>query len=41
MRVKNHNADFTALMVKYMPFWTEAKKKLNEQILDCWVAKSK
>jgi predicted metal-dependent hydrolase len=41
MRVKNHNADFTALMDKYMPFWREVKKKLNEQILDCWVAKSK
>jgi len=37
LRVKNHNADFTALMDKYMPFWREVKKKLNEQILDCWV----
>jgi hypothetical protein len=41
IRVKKHNADFTALMVKYMPFWREVKKKLNSQILDCWVTKSK
>lgn len=41
MRVKNHNADFTALMDKYMPLWRAVKKKLNGQILDCWVAKSK
>ena len=35
--VKNHNKDFIAMMDKYMPFWREVKKKLNEQILDCWV----
>jgi predicted metal-dependent hydrolase len=34
LRVKNHDADFTALMDKYMPFWREVKKKLNGQILD-------
>ena len=33
--IKNHNAEFTALMDKYMPFWKETKRKLNEQILDC------
>jgi len=37
LRVKNHDTDFIALMDKYMPFWKEIKKKLNEQILDCWV----
>lgn len=37
LRVKNHDADFNELMDKYMPFWREIKKKLNEQILDCWV----
>ena len=37
LRVKNHTADFSALLDKYMPFWREIKKKLNEQILDCWV----
>ena len=37
LRVKNHNTSFTALMDRYMPFWREVKKTLNEQILDCWV----
>ncbi|MDR2568759.1 MAG: M48 family metallopeptidase [Oscillospiraceae bacterium] len=37
LSIKNHNTEFTALMDKYMPFWKEIKKKLNEQILDCWV----
>jgi predicted metal-dependent hydrolase len=36
-RVKNHNTDFIALMDRYMPFWKDVKKKLNEQILDCWI----
>lgn len=36
LRVKNHNAAFTAQMDKYMPLWREVKKKLNEQILDYW-----
>jgi predicted metal-dependent hydrolase len=36
LRVKNHNADFKALMDEYMPSWREVKKKLNEQVLDCW-----
>jgi len=36
LHVKNHNADFMAMMDKYMPFWREVKKKLNEQILDSW-----
>ena len=38
LRVKNHNTAFMALMDKYMPFWREVRKTLNEQILDCWVA---
>ena len=37
IRIKNHNAEFTSSMDKYMPFWKEIKKKLNEQILDCWI----
>ena len=37
LRVKNHNTDFIALMDSYMPFWKDVKKKLNEQILDCWI----
>ena len=38
LRVKNHNVNFTAMMDKYMPYWKEIKKKLNDQMLDCWVA---
>lgn len=30
-RVKNHGADFTAIMDRYMPEWKEVKKRLNEQ----------
>jgi len=37
LTIKNHNAEFIVFMDKYMPFWKEVKKKLNEQILDCWV----
>jgi predicted metal-dependent hydrolase len=33
---KYHNERFVSLMDKYMPFWREVRKKLNEQILDCW-----
>ncbi|MCL2752868.1 MAG: M48 family metallopeptidase [Defluviitaleaceae bacterium] len=40
LKVKNHNAEFTALMDKYMPLWKEIKKKLNVQILDYWVVKA-
>jgi predicted metal-dependent hydrolase len=36
LRVKNHNADFTAMMDKYMLYWKDLKKKLNNQILDYW-----
>ncbi|GHT18150.1 hypothetical protein FACS1894189_5550 [Planctomycetales bacterium] len=36
LKIKNHNADFTAQMEKYMPFWREVKNKLNGQILDNW-----
>lgn len=36
LKVKNHNTDFTAMMDKYMPYWREVKKKLNDQILDSW-----
>jgi len=36
LRVRNHNAAFAAQMDKYMPFWREVKKRLNEQALDSW-----
>jgi predicted metal-dependent hydrolase len=34
LRVRGHNADFAALMDKYMPYWREVKKKLNERAPD-------
>ena len=37
LRVKDHNIEFTTMMDKYMPLWREIKKRLNMQILDCWV----
>lgn len=33
-KVKNHGADFIAIMDKYMPYWRETKKKLNDFTLD-------
>jgi predicted metal-dependent hydrolase len=34
LRVRKHNAAFKALLDKYMPFWREVRKRLNEQALD-------
>jgi len=34
LRVRNHNAAFAALLDKYMPFWRDVKKRLNETALD-------
>lgn len=34
LKVKNHGEEFVAILDKYMPYWREVKKKLNEQILD-------
>ena len=31
---KNHTERFVLLMDKYMPYWREVKRKLNEQTLD-------
>lgn len=36
-KVRNHGADFIAIMDKYMPYWREIKKKLNDSILDYYV----
>ena len=33
-KVRNHGVDFIAIMDKYMPYWREIKKKLNDSILD-------
>lgn len=36
-KVRNHGADFIAIMDKHMPCWREIKKKLNGSILDYYV----
>ena len=36
-KVKNHGADFIAIMDKHMPYWRETKKKLNDFTLDYMV----
>jgi len=36
LRSKNHDADFLVTLDKYMPYWKDVKKKLNDQILDYW-----
>jgi hypothetical protein len=33
LKVRHHNKDFTALMDKYMPYWEEIRKELNDFIL--------
>lgn len=33
-KVKNHGADFIAILDKYMPDWREIRKRLNESKLD-------
>lgn len=34
LKVKNHGAEFVALMDKYMPFWRDIRKRLNDSKLD-------
>jgi predicted metal-dependent hydrolase len=34
LRIRGHNAEFAALMDRYMPYWRDVKKKLNEQESD-------
>lgn len=34
LKVRNHGKDFVAIMDKYMPYWREIKKKLNDSRLD-------
>ena len=36
-KVRNHGADFIAIMDKHMPYWREIKKKLNDSTLDYYV----
>ena len=33
LKVRHHNKDFIALMDKYMPYWEEVRKELNDFIL--------
>lgn len=34
LKVRNHSKDFIAIMDKYMPYWRETQKMLNDLILD-------
>ena len=34
LKVKNHSADFVAILDQYMPYWHELKKQLNDSTLD-------
>ena len=34
LRVKDHGPEFTAILDKYMPYWRERKRQLNESWLD-------
>ena len=34
LRVKNHGQDFVDLMDRYMPYWRDIRKKLNDSKLD-------
>lgn len=36
LKVKNHSKDFIAIMDKYMPYWRNTKKILNESKLEHW-----
>ena len=33
LKVRHHNKDFIALLDKYMPFWQEVRKELNDFVL--------
>ena len=34
LKVKNHGADFVAILDQHMPYWRELKKQLNDSTLD-------
>lgn len=34
LKIRNHNKDFVAMMDRYMPYWGEIRKKLNDSTLD-------
>ena len=33
LKVRHHNKDYIALLDKYMPFWQEVRKELNDFVL--------
>jgi predicted metal-dependent hydrolase len=33
LKVRHHNKDYIALLDKYMPFWQEVSKELNDFVL--------
>lgn len=37
IKVKNHGAEFIEIMDKFMPYWRDVKKKLNDSILDYYL----
>lgn len=36
-KVKNHGTDFIVIMDKYMPYWRDIRKKLNDSTLDYYI----
>ena len=34
LRVRNHGAEFIAILDEHMPYWREIRKLLNDSILD-------
>lgn len=34
LKIRNHNKDFVSMMDRYMPYWGEIRKKLNDSTLD-------
>ena len=37
LKIRNHNKDFVAMMDRYMPYWGEIRKKLNDLTLDYYL----
>ncbi|MFA6836706.1 MAG: M48 family metallopeptidase [Fibrobacteraceae bacterium] len=33
LKIRHHNKDYIALLDKYMPFWQEVRKELNDFVL--------
>lgn len=37
LKISNHGKDFVAILDKYMPYWREIRKELNNSILDYYM----